>query len=162
MANTPDVELADAIAADINSTSRSWSMYFRAERAYKPLWIGEDELSDLQCLIVPWPIAEIEQKARDSVQETYSIDFGFAKRLNDKTRAEIDELRLLTDSVIRRYLYEPFTVANVGKFVPLRRLDEYVMFDPSRILRTKDGTSRYYSGDFLSVFRIPYRYLRDV
>jgi len=157
---SPVVELGDAIVTDINATARNWSMYFRAERVWKPLWIGKEQLSDLQCLIAPWPIAEIEQRDRTSSQETYSIDFGFAKRLDAKTRSEMDDLQLLIDTVLQRYLKQVFVVANVGQFIPLQRVDEYVMWDPMQASVSRDDTHTYYSGDFLSLFRIPYRFLR--
>ena len=156
---TPDVELAKAIVDDINSTSRSWSMYFQAERSYKPIWIGKEELGDLQCLINTWPEVESEALDRSSAQDFYSIDFGFAKRLDAKTMEEIDDLRYLVHSVRARYMVTDLTVANVGKFIPLRRTDEYVAFDPTSLSTQRvQGVTRY-AGDFLSVFRIPYRFL---
>ena len=156
---TPDVELAKAIVDDINSTSRSWSMYFQAERSYKPIWIGKEELGDLQCLINPWPEVESEALDRSSSQDFYSIDFGFAKRLDAKTMEEIDDLRYLVHSVRARYMVTDLTVANVGKFIPLRRTDEYVAFDPTSLSTQRVQGKTRYAGDFLSVFRIPYRFL---
>tara|TARA_R110000803_G_scaffold34016_4_gene74448 strand:+ start:1403 stop:1888 length:486 start_codon:yes stop_codon:yes gene_type:complete len=152
----PDVELANAIVADMNATARNWTQYFRAERTWTPLWIGKDQLGDLQCIVNPWPIAEVESLSRDSTSSTYSIDFGFAKRLDDQTIEEIDNLRLLVDVAYKRYAKTNYTVANVGTFIALRRLDEYVTFDPSRLDRSKDGNTTNYTGDFLSVFRVPY------
>jgi len=154
---SPDVELANAIVADINSADRSWSQFLEAERTWVPLWIGKDQLSDLQCIVNPWPVVEVEPESRDFTLSHYSIDFGFAKRLDDKTEKEIDDLRQLVDSVYRRYVVTNFTVANIGVFIPLRRLDEYITYDPSRIQNNKDGNQTYYTGDFLSIFRIPYR-----
>lgn len=156
---SPDVELAKALITDINSTSRGWSMYFQAERSYKPIWIGKDELGDLQCLINPWPEIESETLDRTSSQDFYSIDFGFAKRLDAKTIEEIDDLRTLVDTVRTRYMRTDLTVANVGKFIPLRRTDEYVAFDPSSLSTQRVQGKTRYAGDFLSVFRVPYRFL---
>lgn len=154
----PDVELADALVADLNDAGRSWYESFIAERVWEPLWIGKDELSTLQCLVCPWALVDVQAEGRKTTADTYSIDVGFAQRLEAKTRAEIDGLRLIVDTVIKRYLILDFTVAGVGKFVPQRRLDEYVTFDPTRISRVP-GTTQY-AGDFLSMFRIPYRLLK--
>lgn len=156
----PDVELANAIVADINDAERSWSQPFEAERTWVPLWIGEEELGSLQCLVNPWPIIEVITESRRSTYSELSIDIGFAKRLQAKTRAEIDDLRALIETVYKRYAITPFTIANVGKFVALRRLDEYVTFDPSRLNR--DPATGKYTGDFLSIFRVPYRFIEDV
>ena len=153
----PDVELANAIVADLNSDDRGWSLEFEAERTWTPLWIGKDQLSSLQCLVNPWPMVEVTAESRTSTQSEYSIDFGFAKRLENETREEIDCLRDLVDTVYKRYTLTDFTVAGSGKFVALRRLDEYVTFDPSRLDREPGSTN--YTGDFLSVFRVPYRFL---
>jgi len=155
----PDVELADAIVADINSASRTWSQSFRAERTWVPLWIGKDELDDLQCLVNPWPMVEVLPESRGATYSEYSIDFGFAKRLKNKTRDEIDCLRLVVDEAAKRYTVTNFSVASVGDYVALRRLDEYVSFDPSRLDR--DPKSGRYTGDFLSLFRVPYRLIED-
>ncbi len=156
MANAPDVELADAIVTDINAAARNWSMTFSAERSWVPLWIGKEELTNLQCLINPWPLVQVSELSRESAESLYSIDFGFAMRLDNKNRVEIDDLRNLIDTVWKRYVVTDFTVASVGRFIPLRRLDEYVSFDPSRLTRHIDGTDIYYVGDFLSMFRVPY------
>lgn len=159
--SAPDVLLCEAIVADVNSSDRTWPAYFQAERSYKPIWIGKEELSDLQCLIALWPVVDAEPKERNQAEFDFSVDFGFAKRLDGKTREEIDELRQLVDTVLRRYLITDFVVEDVGRFVPLRRTDEYVAYDPSRLSRTKVGNSLNYTGDFLSVFRIPYRFLES-
>lgn len=150
----PDIELADALVDDLNDAGRSWYEDFTAERVWKPLWIGKEQLGSLQCLVCPWPVVEVEQESRDKTKDTYSVDVGFAQRLETKTRAEIDALRLMVDAVVERYTVTDFTVAGTGRFVALRRLDEYVTFDPSRLNRVP-GTTKY-SGDFLSVFRVPY------
>ena len=155
----PAVALSDAIVADLNDSGRSWSQYFKAERVYVPLWIGRVELADLQCLVAPFPVVESEAFPRSASVEHYSIDFGFAKRLDKKTPSEIDDLLVLVDSVATRYKVTGFTVANLGRFVPLRRTDEYVTHDPSRLTPSKQGSEQRYSGDFLSVFRIPYRFM---
>jgi len=153
----PDVELADAIVADLNHVDRGWSLSFTSERVWVPLWVGEEELSDLQCLVCPWPVVEVEPQDRDTTRSEYSVDIGFAQRLESKTRAEIDALVALVYAVSKRYPVLDFTVAGVGRFVGLRRLDEYVTFDPTRLNRVP-GTTEY-AGDFLSMMRVPFRLL---
>lgn len=155
----PDIELADALVEDLNDTERNWSLNFKAVRSWKPLWIGKEQLTGVQCLVNPWPIVSVEAEGRDSAKFEYSIDFGFAKRLSEKNTEEIDDLRDLVDAAVDRYIVTNFTVADVGTFVSLRRLDEYVTFDPTRINRTLDGNRTNYTGDFLSMFRVPYRLL---
>ena len=157
--SAPDVLLADAIVADINSSSRSWSMDFVAERTWRPLWIGKEKLANLQCLINPWPIVDAEMLSRDESQFYYSVDFGFAKRLQEQQRDEIDDLRSLVNSVMNRYVVENIVISGFGTFYPQRKVDEYVTYDPSRLTAQHEGGRYYYTGDFLSLFRVPY-YLR--
>lgn len=159
--NAPDIELADAIVADINSSSRSWTLPLQAERTWKPLWIGKDKLEDLQCLVNPWPVVESEAYERKQSLEYYSIDFGIAKRLDGKDRNEIDSLRNLVDSMIERYKLQDFAVSGMGNFRSGRYLDEYVAFDPSRLSSETSGSKRHISGYFLSMFRVRYRYMRS-
>ena len=156
----PAVALSDAIVADLNDSGRSWSQYFKAERVYVPLWIGRVELADLQCLVAPFPVVESEAFPR--TVHPLSITQLISVLRNDSTRrhrSEIDDLLVLVDSVATRYKVTGFTVANLGRFVPLRRTDEYVTHDPSRLTPSKQGSEQRYSGDFLSVFRIPYRFM---
>lgn len=153
----PDVGLATAIVADLNDVARSWDLSFTAERTYTPTAIGEVDLGDeIVCLVNPWAEVEVESLGRDTTRSTYPIDIGFMKRLEDKTITEIDGLRDLVTDVISRYIVLDITVAGVGKFVPLRRLDLYITFDPDRLDRTVLDGSTKYTGDFLSIFRIPY------
>lgn len=155
--DAPDVELAEAIVSDMNDSARDWTQAFQAERTWSPVWIGKEQLKDLQCLVCPWPIVDVMTESRDAVYSVYSIDFGFAKRLEDKTQTEVDSLRLLVDAAMKRYVKTNFNVTDVGNFVALRRTDEYMTFDPTRLSRVQDGNTLNYTGDFLSVFRVPYR-----
>jgi len=151
----PDVELADAIVADLNHVDRNWDMTFTAVRTWTPLWIGKTELATaLGCLVNPWPVVEVEPEDRHNVRYQLSVDIGFAKRLSDKTRTEIDDLREQVHTITKRYAKTDYTVAGVGTFVALRRLDEYFTFDPSRL--TRDPATGKYTGDFLSYFRVPF------
>lgn len=158
----PDVELAEAIVKDMNDSARDWPLLLEAKRSWVPLWVGKDQLKGLQCLINPWPVVEVTTESRGSCIYQYSIDFGFAKRLENRNTCEIDELRETVEAAANRYTVTDFIVTDIGRFVALRRLDEYVTFDPTRLTRQVDGNATNYVGDFLSIFRVPYRFIKAV
>ena len=159
----PDTALADAIVADINDSTRSWSRPFVAERSWVPVWLGEQELTPgrLVCLVNPWPEIESRPLSRDQAEFDFEVDFGFAERLQDQYRGTIDDLRDLVHSAVARYTKTNFTVAGVGQFIALRQTSVYAAFDPQQLTRTisEDNGELRYTGDFMSVFRVPYRFL---
>lgn len=157
-----DIALADEIVAELNSEDRSWSMFFRAERTWWPDFSLKTETPDLLCAVQPSPNPTIELLDRNEVFELWPMTLVFAKRLTAKTRDEIDSLRLLVDAV-RTYLQTlGFTLSDGREFVSMNRLDFYQTFDPELLDREKreDGTVLY-TGEFLSWFTVPYRYVGD-
>ena len=158
----PEKELADALVSDLNNVSRGWTFPFTAERVHVPVWDGEQELEpgNLACFVSPWADVQTESLDRSNALYRFEIDIGFAMRLEAQYRETIDDLRNLVHTAVKRYVSLDITVNGLGKFVPLRRTSLYVTLDPSQLHRQLgDDGKVYYTGDFVSVFRVPYRFL---
>jgi len=152
----PDIDLADKLVEAIGGLNLGEP--FDIERTWLPAWNLITEHDKLQICVQPSPIPSSENGERGGGFETWPMDLGFARRLLEKDRAEIDSLVAKT-SAVRNMLANVEVETDAGfHFVTTGAWEYLVRFDPTLLTRTKreDGSVGY-SGSFLSVLRIQFR-----
>lgn len=152
---SPDIELADAIVADLNA--QTFSIGFEAERTWLPQWDQLKELADLAVIVQPSPTPQAAPFERKNLQETWPIDIGFARRLRNKDRDEVDALVGLVDEVCE-YIVPlddtPGFYEITDSTMQCNGWEFLTRFDPNQLSREKlPDNSINYVGNFLSVIR---------
>lgn len=97
MTQAYEVQIADAIVSELNSTSRTWSQGFRAKRSWLPVY-DADELVDLQVSVVPLTIEE-EDETRTLDRYRYGVAIDLQKSVKIDRRDEIDQLTKLAEEI---------------------------------------------------------------
>lgn len=148
----PDVALADHIVLQLNGLAYG---RFYAERTWVPDWDGRTELDTLQVAVQPGPDPSGEIIERDTISENWPIDIGFARRLDDHSREQLDELIGIVDDARSLLQLAEYEVADGRQFVATG-FEFLARFDPTRLNRQLQSGKVLYSGAFLSVFRVPF------
>jgi hypothetical protein len=156
----PDVALANDIVTELNAR---WSpATFTAERTWVPEWDARAELDTLHVAVQPGPNPTGIRKERDNEPwEIWPIDVGFAKRLNARSRTEIDELLAIVADVREFLQFQEFTLdAPDGRVFRSSGFEFLARFDPELLRRQIVGSDIVYAGSFLSVVRFSFELIR--
>lgn len=149
--SAPHNELSDKVATALTALAAGYT----AVSAYVPNWTDKNT-SALSCAVVPASV-ESELIDRSSSADTITIDVGFTKRLQDKTKAELDGLSEKAHNAFKHLKPD-----GAGKLVTLTdgtkcraiRAAYKAIFDPDKLAAVDSNDA---SGAFLSVFSVTYR-----
>lgn len=97
MANSQHVQVADAIAAELNDPDRSWANEFVAERSWHPVYRPAD-LEQLRVAVVPLTIGQ-EQFDRARDRFTFTVVIDFQRKVDPEDRESLDALDVLAEQV---------------------------------------------------------------
>lgn len=150
--DSPDLALADLIVDDLNG---HFAGQFKAERTWVPDFEVKSELDTFRLAVQPGPDPTGEVFERSGLQETWPLDFCFAKRLDNNTRQDIDNLMAVVDRVRQRvHLSDWSNSVAAWHGIGFQFL---VRFDPAECQRKRmtDNTI-VYAGRFMSLFRVPF------
>lgn len=157
MPDEPDIELADALVADLVANANLGEA-FDAERTWLPDWDTIPELEKLRVMVQPGFDPAAEEGERGLSLEMWTMDFGFARRLKLQTRAEIDALCRATGVVRDRYKRATIETDGGLQFETSGAWQYLVRVDPALINREKRASGQIaYTGSFLSVLRMTFR-----
>lgn len=148
-----DIALCDDIAQELRTR---WAGKLTAERHWLPDLKAKGELDILRVSVVPGITPSGELGERDQSWELWPVQIGFAKRLQTKTKAELDTLATLVEE-IRIFLQSAvFRLLDGRQFEPNGGYEYIARFDPSLLTREEvDGLDKY-TGAFLSVIAFEY------
>lgn len=153
MATPPDIALADELVTEL---TERWPGQIVAERTWVPDWECRTELDTLRVAVQPGPDPSGELTERDQIWEVWPIDIGFAQRLQQRTRQEIDDLVGLVDEV-RQFLQLAAVDLADGRHFQCLGFETLARFDPTLLDRQLVGGNIVYAGTFLSVIRFPFQ-----
>jgi hypothetical protein len=97
MADAFEVQIADAVVAELNDPARSWSPEIAAARLWLPIFKAED-LAVLKVSVVPLTIDQ-DRAARGLHQFGYGVAIDFQKMVNPTDMDAIDALSRLAEQV---------------------------------------------------------------
>lgn len=143
-----DIELADEFVAELNHASRPWNGAFTATREYVPDWDVRKDLATLQCCVIPEG-RTASGFERDQLQKEFSVVLCFAQRLTAKTKAEVDALMDMVESVVDFFELGAFEIG-AAKYVN-NGWEDRARFDADQLDREKRGDVIAYTGTFLAV-----------
>lgn len=151
-----DIALADEIVAEINSRWADVS----AERTWLPDWGVRSDLTGLCVCVQPGITPTGELIERTGIWETWPIDVGFARRLQEHTREEIDALVTIVDEV-REFLQLSQWIDCENRRYGAVGFEFLARFDPSLLDRQVVEPAGHvkYAGSFLSMVRFDFRRL---
>ncbi|MGC1272794.1 MAG: hypothetical protein WBC44_03740 [Planctomycetaceae bacterium] len=152
MATPCDIALADEIVAAINGRFDGVT----AERTWLPDWDQKIELKGLRVCVQPGTTPSAELVEREKLWEIWPIDVGFARRLQEHTREEIDGLICLVDQV-RELLQLSQWKDGEGRIYESIGYEFLARFDPTLLDRQVVDGNVTYAGSFLSLVRFDFR-----
>ncbi|MEZ6068272.1 MAG: hypothetical protein R3B90_21735 [Planctomycetaceae bacterium] len=131
---------------------------------FVPDWDERRELPTVQLALLPGltPSGKISERGGNSL-DTYTVDLFVAKRLQDRTAAELRGLLLLLDE------FTGFILPRNNSDFPLAILDDnnntwtctgwefQRRYDPNTISREKHGDTVTYTGAFYSIVSTSWR-----
>lgn len=97
MSAAREVQIADALVAELNAPPRPWHGQLTAQRVWETDYRAED-LADLLVTVVPTTIGE-EDQARGSDRYRYTLEVGIQQRVTRGDRTRMDELALLAQTI---------------------------------------------------------------
>lgn len=149
-----DIALCDDIAQELRTR---WTGKLTAERHWVPDLKAKGHLDSLRVSVCPGIDPSGELVERDQTWETWPVMIGFAKRLQQKTKAEFDELATIVDEV-RQFLQSAvFRLIDGREFDPQGKFDYLARFDPALLtVEELDSGEIKYTGAFLSVLQFDY------
>lgn len=115
-----ETDIADALVSDLNSSSRSWTKTFTAERG----WLTEIALEDLVRRVVVSPPNEdnpivIESPVEGSLRTRHALQFDYPMTLTYQARVkssateDIDEENTTVQEIADRYAFDRLTFSTV-------------------------------------------------
>lgn len=113
-----EVDIANDLVAELNSSSRTWTIPFDAQRTYSP-WIEGEDLTDLVVRVVPLEIPNAERQSRGGTwifDYKIAIDFQRSVPLSMglPNAALIDELNYVAQQVFD-FLKDGHVVSAAGE-----------------------------------------------
>lgn len=143
-----DVDLSEKVKDVLDAATLS--MAFTPERVYVPDWDLRKDLGTLQVCTFP-DARTAERRDRSSMKKTARVGVALAKRLQDRTLAEIDDLLALGQEISDLLELQPVTTDG-GKVFSCISWEDRIRFDPSQLQRdTPASGDAVYSGVFLAV-----------
>lgn len=98
---SPHIEIAEAVTNALNA--RTFSLPFRAERVYLPLY-GADEIEDLRLAVVPRTQRRTPKTRGGVTDKEFDVDIGFLQRLRTADPIDhADSIMSLVEDVLELF-----------------------------------------------------------